>query len=79
MAHAKITLNGRTLLNDPLDTWHEKPPDTLREYLKPGTSPNPWIKPAMVALADAAMLNQPIHIDVTTQADGWNIAVRNHP
>lgn len=78
MAHTTITLNGRTLLDDPLDQWHDRPPEELKQYLRPGAAALPWVKPAMVALADAAMLNQPIRIDVqTTTEQGWVLAVSN--
>jgi hypothetical protein len=72
-----ITLNGRTLLDDPLEKWQKRPPEQLAAMLQPDTNPPPWIKAAMITLADAALRQQPIHITITTtSADSWAIVVK---
>jgi hypothetical protein len=76
--HTTLTLNGRTLLNDNLDQWQQRPPQQLQELIKPGHKPQPWIQAALITLADAAMNSQPIEIHITTKPTGWTINVQ-HP
>lgn len=70
-----LTLNERVLLDADLQEWQQKPPESLAQYLKPGPG-QPWVKPAMVVLADAALANQPVTIHVTTREYGFDIQVR---
>lgn len=65
-----LTLNGRALLDDELDEWQQKPPEAMLEYLKPGPQAQPWVKPAMITLADAALASRPVEIHVTTGEGG---------
>lgn len=83
--HAVLTLNGRTLLNHPLEEWQERPPEALLKLLDPNCSPLPrdpnsitlpWMKAAILFLADAAMQNVSVEIHVLTSDIGFNLAVQ---
>ncbi len=79
MSHAILTVNGRTLLNDNLSDWQQQPPEAIKQLLNPKTTPTAWAKPAMIALADAALLNQAIRIDITTYpGGGWTLTAGPH-
>jgi hypothetical protein len=61
-----LVLNERTLLDAELEEWRQQPPESLAQYLKPGVKSQPWVKPAMIVLADAALAGNPVIIRVTT-------------
>lgn len=65
-----ITLNERVLLDAPLEQWQYKAPETLKEHFKEGAKSQPWVKPVMVVLADAALAGQSVAIHVLTREDG---------
>jgi hypothetical protein len=78
MPHTTITLNGQTLLDDPLDHWQEHPPEALGNMLKPGTKRVPWMEAAMVTLKNY-ILTTPIRIDITTNNHGgWTLTATPH-
>lgn len=74
--HAVLTLNGRTLLNHPLEEWRERPPEDAVKYLNPNAPPLSWMRGAMMYLADAAMQNVSVEIHVLTSDIGFNLAVQ---
>lgn len=79
MPHITLTINGRILLDDELDKWQQEPPEAMLQYLKPatGSGHEPWVRPAMVMLADAALAQRPAEIHVTTEEGGsFEMAVR---
>lgn len=75
--HAILTVDGRTLLDDNLDNWQQRPPEQLQELIKPGRKPQPWLQAALITLADAAMNNMPVEIHVKTHIAGWTIKVQH--
>jgi hypothetical protein len=78
MAHTTLTLNDELVLDDPLDTWQQRPPDELRELLHNAadTAAAPWLRVAMITLADATKSTQPVHITITTGSRGWTLSTR---
>ena len=72
--HMVLTFNERILLDHDLRDWQQRPPEELKSYLKPGPE-WPWIKPAMIVLADAALANASVNIHITTTERGWNMEV----
>ena len=77
MSHATIIINGRKLLDDDLDEYRQTPPETFRNLIKPGRPPEPHMKAAMIALTDALLAQQPIHIDIETWEHGWTMNVHH--
>lgn len=75
MAHTVLTVNGRTVLDQPLDEWQQRQPEELLQYLKPGIPPQLWMKLAMIAITDAALQNKHTAIHVTTTGDDCTIRV----
>jgi len=76
VAHTVITIDGETILDDPLDTWQRRPPELLASMISPGHDPKPYTKAMMIALADAAAHQQPIHINIQTSRHGaWTLTV----
>lgn len=76
MMHAVLTLNGRTLLNHPLEEWRERPPEEVAKLLNPNAPPLSWMKAVIMYLADAAMQNVSVEIHVTTSDIGFAVAVQ---
>lgn len=74
--HMVLTVNERVLLDADLKEWQQKPPEALMEYLKPGGTTQPWVKPAMIILADAALADRPVTIHVVTKDTQWSINVQ---
>ena len=71
-----LTIDGRTLIDDDLDQWQQRPTAELQELIKPGHTPEPWLQAALMALAAAAMNQYPkIEIHIVTKAKGWEIDV----
>jgi len=70
-----LTIDGRTLIDDDLEQWQQRPNSELQELIKPGQKPQPWLQSALIALADAAMNQYPIEIHIVTSAKGWAIKV----
>jgi hypothetical protein len=77
MGHTVFTVNGVTMLDDPLDHWAERPPEQLMALLDPRAENRPWMRSALIALVDAAVGNQPTHIDVITSATSWTLHVKS--
>lgn len=76
--HATLTINNQTILDDTLDEWQTKPPELFKDLINPKTKPQPWLKAALIALAESAIQDNTINIDIHTTPTGWVIAV-NHP
>ena len=72
--HMVITVNERVVLDADLKDWQQQPPETLKQYLKPGPE-YPWIKPVMVVLADSALANMSVNIHVRTGEGRWTMEV----
>jgi hypothetical protein len=77
MAHCVFTVNGVTMLDDPLDHWSERPPEQLMALLDPRAERAVWMKSALIALVDAAVGADPTRIDVITSATSWTLHVRS--
>lgn len=75
MAHARITIDGATLLDANLGEWTRTLPDILQQQLNPGAQPQPWMKALLLMVAEAAAGNQPFQADVTTRDNGWVLDV----
>lgn len=71
-----LVIDGKTLLDHELSEWQNRPPESLTHLIKPGTPASPVLKTAMIALADALLTNQPIHVEAVTLPDGFDIRVR---
>ncbi len=74
MPHATVIIDGHTMLDANLDEWHQTPPQQFADLIKGGT-PQPWMKPIMLALTDALIQNNSIHIEATTGPDCWQLNV----
>jgi hypothetical protein len=77
MPHVTVTIDNQQLLNDNLDDWHHQtqPPDFIRQHATQPAKAEPWIKAIMVALAEAAITNTAINIEVGTNPKGWAMLV----
>lgn len=74
MAHLKITIDGTVAMDDDLGQWSTEPPDIIAQAMAQA-KPAPWMRALMLTIADAAMTNQAMAIDVQTRGDGWQLAV----
>jgi hypothetical protein len=70
----RIVVDGVTLMNGPIGDFEKKPPEFVVESIKKGAKTAPWMKAVMVTMADAAIRQQDITLEVTTMATGWTLA-----
>lgn len=75
MATLCITVDGKTIMDGDLGQWTTNPPDIIAEQLKANSRPTPWMRALMLTLADAAMSEKAMSVDVRTRADGWDFSV----
>ena len=75
MTHVRICIDEKTLFNDDLDVWQATPPDQFKDMIKPGSTPEPWMKAIMIVMADAAMTGQSVSIEATTGVSWWSMEV----
>lgn len=74
MAHTTLIVNGKTLLNQPLDEWQQKPPDQIMGMLNPNAANRqPWTMPTLGILTEAALQNRDITIRVHSDSAGFII------
>jgi hypothetical protein len=77
MPGARITVNDHVLFDDDLGTWRENPPDFARELIKPGVRPQPYFKAVLIAMADAALVDHSVIIDVVVRdPSDWTMRVK---
>jgi hypothetical protein len=78
MPHVILTIDGNTIVDAPLDTWHEAQPDNVMALLNPQTAKHdPWSKPLMMVLWDAIMNDQPTAITIASNGSGWVLDVEH--
>jgi hypothetical protein len=74
MATLRITVDGNTVMDGDLGQWTTEPP-FIAEQLKANARPAPWMRCLMLTLADAAMSEKVMSVDVRTRANGWDFSV----
>lgn len=75
MAHTKITIDNKVILDANLDNWQAALPDQLTQHLRPGANPQPWMKALLIAMSEAAATNQPLTANIHTRPGGWTLDV----
>ncbi|SRX93574.1 hypothetical protein MSP7336_01813 [Mycobacterium shimoidei] len=75
MSNLHIVVDGDVLMDGDLGIWTQKPPAELLGHFRPGAKPQPWMKALMIAVAEAAVTNQPLRADVRTHPTGWSMTV----
>jgi hypothetical protein len=76
MTHMKVIIDGKTIMDDPLGDWQNKPPAMFADAIKPQAKPAPWMKNILVTMADAALIGQATRIQVDTSSRGrWSMHV----
>jgi hypothetical protein len=75
MSQAKVTVNGKTMLDGNLEHWQKQPPEFLQTLLKQKHNAAPWHIAAGMTLMDAFSHQQPITITITTTTTGWTMTV----
>lgn len=75
MATMRVTIDGQTVMDGDMGQWTTEPPAILTDQLKANSKPAPWMRALMLTMADAAMGEQAISVEVKTRADGWDYSV----
>lgn len=70
-----VTIDGKTVVDDKLGVWQRKPPRLIRDMVKPNAKPEPWMKSLLIVMAESALLEQSISVDIQTRPTGWTIVV----
>lgn len=76
MANVKVTVDGKTIMDGDLGEWSTNPPELIKEQLKANARPALWMQALLLTIADAAMSNKCLTVDVRTDAEGWAMDVR---
>jgi hypothetical protein len=71
----RIKIDGTFVFKGTVDDWQRRAPDDFRKAIKPGATPQPWMKAIMVALSDGIMERRAMDIFVETQGNGWSMEV----
>lgn len=74
MAHVRLTVDDRVEYDGDLGEWVATPPSVFRDRLNPNTTPEEWVKAAMLSVAEAIMRNRPVDIVVQT-GNPWTMTV----
>lgn len=74
MPHLHITIDDQTVLDGDLGEWTTNPPQLITEQLT-NPKPQPGMKALMLALTEAAIHNQPTHINLQNRPNGWTLQV----
>ena len=75
MAAITLTIDGEVVINGDLGDWDTNPPQILRDQLAAHAKPKPWMRCLLIALADAAMMQQDATLDVVTGDGTWTLSV----
>jgi hypothetical protein len=70
----RIMVDGNVLMDGPPGDYLKKPPEFVAESIKKGAKTAPWMKALMVTMADAAIRQQDLTLEITTTATGWTLA-----
>lgn len=74
MAHVVLTVNGRTLCDQPWDQWQQRAPEEAIGMLTPTTTNRePWSMPTLGAIMEANLQNRDITIHVNSDSNGFII------
>jgi len=76
MSHVKLTVNNKVEFDDELTEWKDTPPDFIKDVVKPGFKPEPYLQHVMVAMSGALTSGQDTGINVKTFPDGWAMTVK---
>lgn len=75
MPTMRVTIDGNVVMDGDLGNWSTNPPELITEQLKANARPAPWMRALMLTMAEAAMSEQSMTVDVVTRADGWDYSV----
>lgn len=77
MSHVRLQINDVVEFDDEISEWVARPPEFVKEAIRPGAAPEPWLKAVMLALTDAVVMKQSADIRVHHDEKGWLVGVRN--
>jgi hypothetical protein len=78
MPGARIVINDHVLFDDDLGSWRDNPPDFAKDLIKPGVRPQPYFKAVLIAMAEAALVDQSVVITVVAHDPyDWTMRVKS--
>jgi hypothetical protein len=75
MSRFVLKVNGQVEFDGALGQWMQKPPDFVKDKLKPGTKPEAWVKAVMIVLTESLMLDESVAVEVNHQPRKWSMEV----
>jgi hypothetical protein len=80
MPGARIVINDHVLFDDDLGAWKDNPPDFVRELIRPGVRPQPYLKAVLIAMAENVLADRSVIITVVAHdPSDWTMRVKEIP
>ena len=64
----RVKVDGKVIFNGEPGEWETRPPEEFADAIKPGAHIDGYVKPMMIALSDAVVMNKDVRINVTTKS-----------
>jgi len=75
MSRVRIVVNGLVEMDENLGEWQDRPPDFIRDHMKPGTRHQPHMKMVLIAMTEALMSDASVEIAADTSPTGYTVTV----
>jgi hypothetical protein len=72
----QLVVDGETQFSGVFDDYSNRVPDFVKDIIRPGTRPIPWMKAVAITFTDAILTRQSITMTVWTfDNQGWQLTV----
>jgi hypothetical protein len=79
MAHVRVNVDGKTVMDQGVGSWQRKPPSMIKDFIKTGVKPELWQQTLLIIVSDAVLREQSMNVDVRTGPDKWTLSVETVP
>lgn len=78
-SHIRLLIDSVLKFEGDLNEWTSEPPEFVKDSMKLGAKPEPWMKAILIVMADAAMSGDNVSIEAWTpspdQPNRWALEV----
>ena len=77
MTHARLVIDGKTVMDEEMGEWEQRPPEFFKRVMTPGQRQEPHLKAVAIILAESLLAGQDVSIDVAaTEIGAWTMSVK---